>query len=229
MSELVMQTEIAEYPLTWRGKVRDIYDLGDTLLFVASDRISAFDVVLPNGIPGKGVVLTKTSLFWFDFFKDVVKSHLVTADVDEYPDNLKKYRSQLEGRSMIVHKAERVDAECIVRGYISGSMWKELGVARKEGKNTVHGFEFASDLVVNVLKYIAPIDEKIMAHSTNWSFERIAKLDVSVMRVAVYELIFTETAPPIIMNEAIEIAKKYCSESSGKFINGVLNAITKEK
>ena len=90
-------------------------------------------------------------------------------------------------------------------------------------------FEFASDLVLNVLKYIAPIDEKIKAHSTNWSFDRIAKLDVSVMRIAVYELIFTETAPPIIMNEAIEIAKKYCSESSGKFINGVLNAIAKEK
>ena len=90
-------------------------------------------------------------------------------------------------------------------------------------------FEFASDLVRNVLLHIDPIDEKIKTHSTNWSFERIAKLDVSVMRVAVYELIYTETAPPIIMNEAIEIAKKYCSESSGKFINGVLNAIAKEK
>jgi len=90
-------------------------------------------------------------------------------------------------------------------------------------------FEFASDLVLNVLKYIAPIDEKIKSHSTNWSFDRIAKLDVGVLRVAAYELMFTETAPPIIMNEAIEIAKKYCSESSGKFINGVLNAIAKEK
>lgn len=146
MSELVLQTDIKEYPLTWRGKVRDIYDLGDQLLFVASDRISAFDVVLPNGIPGKGKVLTQTSLFWFDFFKEVVKSHLVTAEIDEYPDDLKKYRAQLEGRSMIVHKAERVDAECIVRGYISGSMWKELKAARKNGSNVVHGFEFAPGL-----------------------------------------------------------------------------------
>ena len=90
-------------------------------------------------------------------------------------------------------------------------------------------FKFASDLVCNVLLHIDPIDEKIKVHSTNWSFERIAKLDLSVLRVAVYELIYTETVPPIIMNEAIEIAKKYCSESSGKFVNGVLNAIAKEK
>lgn len=90
-------------------------------------------------------------------------------------------------------------------------------------------FEFASDIVRNVLLHIDPIDEKIKVHSINWSFDRIAKLDLSVLRVAVYELLYTETAPPIIMNEAIEIAKKYCSESSGKFINGVLNAISKEK
>jgi len=90
-------------------------------------------------------------------------------------------------------------------------------------------FEFASDLVLNVLLHIDPIDEKIKVHSINWSFDRIAKLDLSILRVAAFELIYTETAPPIIMNEAIEIAKKYCSESSGKFINGVLNAIAKEK
>ena len=141
-----MQTDIGEYPLMRRGKVRDIYDLGDTLLFVASDRISAFDVVLPNGIPGKGKVLNQMSLFWFDFLSDVIDNHLVTADVDEYPEPLKKYREDLEGRSMIVVKADRVDAECIVRGYISGSMWKELLKARKEGSNTVHGFEFPETL-----------------------------------------------------------------------------------
>lgn len=90
-------------------------------------------------------------------------------------------------------------------------------------------YEFASDIVLNVLLHIDPIDEKIKVHSTNWSFERIAKLDLSVIRAAVYELLYTETAPAIIMNEAIEIAKKYCSESSGKFINGVLNAISKEQ
>lgn len=143
---VVLETNIKEYPLMRRGKVRDIYDLGDSLLFVASDRISAFDVVMPNGIPGKGHVLTAMSLFWFDFLKDTVENHLITADVDEYPENLKKYRDQLEGRSMIVTKADRIDAECIVRGYISGSMWKELKAARKNGSNSVHGFEFPPDL-----------------------------------------------------------------------------------
>jgi len=142
----VLNTEIKEYPLMRRGKVRDIYDLGDTLLFVASDRISAFNVVLPNGIPGKGKVLNQMSLFWFDFLSDVVDNHLVTADVDKYPEPLKKYREILEDRSMIVVKAERIDAECIVRGYISGSMWKELLKARKQGVHTVHGFEFADTL-----------------------------------------------------------------------------------
>jgi len=143
---VVMETDIKEYPLMRRGKVRDIYDLGDSLLFIASDRISAFDVVMPNGIPGKGKVLTQMSLFWFDFLTDVVDNHLVTANVDEYPEDLHKYRDQLEDRSMIVTKADRIDAECIVRGYISGSMWKELKAARKEGSNIVHGFEFPPDL-----------------------------------------------------------------------------------
>ena len=143
---VVLTTDIKEYPLLVRGKVRDIYDLGDELLFIASDRISAFDVVMPNGIPGKGEVLTQMSLFWFELLADTVDNHLVTADVSEYPEQLQKYRDILDGRSMIVAKADRIDAECIVRGYISGSMWKELVAARKEGSNTVHGFEFPADI-----------------------------------------------------------------------------------
>ena len=146
MSDIVLKTDIKEYPLLVRGKVRDVYDLDDKLLFVASDRISAFDVVMPNGIPGKGKVLTSMSLFWFDYLSDVVENHLVTAKVDEYPHGLQKYRKDLEGRSMIVTKAERVDCECIVRGYISGSMWKELKRAREKGSNTVHGFDFPPDI-----------------------------------------------------------------------------------
>jgi len=145
-TKVVLTTDIKEYPLARRGKVRDIYDMGDQLLFVATDRMSAFDVVLPDGIPDKGRVLTQTSLFWFDFLADVVDNHLVTAKIDEYPEPLHKYRDQLEGRSMIVTKAERIDIECIVRGYISGSMWKELLTARKAGSNVVHGFEFADSL-----------------------------------------------------------------------------------
>ncbi|MCP4567352.1 MAG: phosphoribosylaminoimidazolesuccinocarboxamide synthase, partial [FCB group bacterium] len=110
----VLTTKINEYPLSWRGKVRDVYDLGENLLFIATDRISAFDVVMPNGIPERGKVLTAVSVFWFNFFKDVVDNHLVTADIDQFPEDLKKYREVLEGRSMIVKKARRVDLECIV-------------------------------------------------------------------------------------------------------------------
>jgi len=143
---VVMSTDIKEYRLKVRGKVRDVYDLGEELLFVSSDRISAFDVVMPNGIPGKGKVLTAMSLFWFDLLKDVIAHHLVTADIDKYPQPLQKYRDSLEGRSMIVTKADRIDCECIVRGYLSGSMWKELQEARKKGVYVVHGFELSPDL-----------------------------------------------------------------------------------
>ncbi len=107
------------------GKVRDIYDLGDNLLFVASDRISAFDYILPNPVPDKGKILTQLSLFWFDFTKDIVKNHVVTASVDEYPDEVKKYRDIIDARSMIGKKAEVVEVECVVRGYLAGSGWKD--------------------------------------------------------------------------------------------------------
>ena len=178
-SQVVMTTDIKEFPLFARGKVRDIYDLGDRLLFVASDRISAFDVVLPNGIPGKGEVLTKMSLFWFEFLKDVVGNHLVTANVEEYPGQLHKYRDQLEGRSMIVVKAERIDAECIVRGYISGSMWKELGAARKDGSNIVHGFEFSADLQESEKlpeTLFTPSSKNDSGHDENISFQQLTDL-----------------------------------------------------
>ncbi|MBI5267598.1 MAG: phosphoribosylaminoimidazolesuccinocarboxamide synthase [candidate division Zixibacteria bacterium] len=179
MSELVLTTDIKEYPLMRRGKVRDIYDLGDTLLFVASDRISAFDVVMPNGIPDKGRVLTQMSLFWFDFLKDVVANHLVTAKIDEYPVKLRQYRSALEGRSMIVVKAERVDAECIVRGYISGSMWKELVAARKAGSNTVHGFDFPATLQESEKlphTLFTPSSKNDDGHDENISYEQMVTI-----------------------------------------------------
>ncbi|MDX9858639.1 MAG: phosphoribosylaminoimidazolesuccinocarboxamide synthase [candidate division Zixibacteria bacterium] len=179
MDNVVYQTDISEFPLVRRGKVRDIYDLGDSLLFVASDRISAFDVVMPNAIPGKGKVLTQTSLFWFDFLKDVVENHLVTADVDQYPKALRAYRDQLDGRSMIVTKAERIDAECIVRGYISGSMWKELKSARATGSNTVHGFEFPSDLrESDKLPHplFTPSSKNDDGHDENISFQQMIDL-----------------------------------------------------
>ncbi len=180
MSEqVVLTTEITEYPLLRRGKVRDIYDLGETLLFVASDRISAFDVVMPNGIPGKGRVLTQMSLFWFEFLSDVVANHLVTASIDEYPEPLRKYRDQLDGRSMIVVKAERIEAECIVRGYISGSMWKELQEARKQGAHSVHGFSFPIGLRESEQlpqSIFTPSSKNDTGHDENISYEAMVKL-----------------------------------------------------
>ncbi len=112
-------------PLITRGKVRDIYDLGEDLLFVASDRISAFDCILASGIPCKGRVLTQMSLFWFKFLKGTVRSHVRTADVTEYPEALKSSRRLLEGRSMLVSKARMIPVECVARGYLAGSGWKE--------------------------------------------------------------------------------------------------------
>jgi len=121
----ILETDIPEATLWRRGKVRDVYDLGDQLLVVATDRISAFDVVLPAGIPGKGVVLTQLSLFWFRLLADVVANHVISSEVDEYPVELRRHREQLEGRSMLVVKTDPLPVECVVRGYITGSGWKD--------------------------------------------------------------------------------------------------------
>ncbi len=120
----IVETDFADLTLVHRGKVRDLYEVDDNLLMVATDRISAFDVVMDDPIPGKGGVLTKLSLFWFDFLSDIIPNHLITADVDEFPAQCAPYREQLRGRSMLVKKAEPLPVECIVRGYISGSFWK---------------------------------------------------------------------------------------------------------
>ena len=125
VNETLISTTIPDVPLYARGKVRDVYNLSDMLLIVATDRISAFDCVMQNGIPGKGKLLTEMSLFWFDLVSDIVPNHIVTTSIDEFPEQLKPYCDQLEGRSMIVKKARRIDVECIVRGYISGSGWKD--------------------------------------------------------------------------------------------------------
>ncbi|MCZ6678335.1 MAG: phosphoribosylaminoimidazolesuccinocarboxamide synthase [Candidatus Poribacteria bacterium] len=122
---VVTKTDLTNLPLFYRGKVRDLYDLGDHLLIVSTDRISAFDVILPNGIPDKGRILTALSEFWFDYTKSIVDNHLITTDVSEYPDVLQPYADLLRGRSMLVRKANRIDIECVVRGYIAGSAWSE--------------------------------------------------------------------------------------------------------
>ena len=119
---LVLKSELP-FPVR-RGKVRDVYDLGETLLIIATDRISAFDCVMPNGIPDKGRILTALSLFWFEMFGDV-ENHLIATDIDEYPPNLRPFASQLTGRSMLVKAARVVPIECVARGYLAGSGWKE--------------------------------------------------------------------------------------------------------
>jgi phosphoribosylaminoimidazole-succinocarboxamide synthase len=127
----LLATEFEDLELYARGKVRDLYSVGDLLLMVATDRISAFDHVLPTGIPGKGRVLTQISLFWFDFLSDIVSNHLVTADVERYPASLRQYKDELRDRSMLVNRARMFSVECVVRGYLSGSGWKDY---KKDGK-----------------------------------------------------------------------------------------------
>jgi phosphoribosylaminoimidazole-succinocarboxamide synthase len=119
------QSELSALTLHARGKVRDIYEAGGDLLFLASDRISAFDHILATEIPDKGKVLTQLSLFWFDYLHDVVRNHVITARVEEYPEALRDFQDQLRGRSMLVHRAKMFPVECVVRGYLSGSGWKD--------------------------------------------------------------------------------------------------------
>ena len=183
MEQPLMETNIEEYVLFARGKVRDVYDLGDKLLIVATDRISAFDVVLPNGIPGKGKVLTQMSLFWFDLVRDVVGNHLITADVEQYPEDLRKYRDILEGRSMLVKKAKRIDIECVVRGYISGSLWKEYKQKRlHEGKANIinlFGIELPTHLRESErLPYpiFTPTTKAEEGHDESLTFEDVIKM-----------------------------------------------------
>ncbi len=122
---VLLFTDFKDLKLHKRGKVRDVYDLGDKLLIISTDRISCFDVVLPCGIPYKGKVLTNLSCFWFDFIKDITPHHFISSDIKSYPKELQKYKTGLLGRSMLVKKTKPLPVECVVRGYLSGSGWKE--------------------------------------------------------------------------------------------------------
>lgn len=172
---VVMQTEFSGVGSPKRGKVRDIYDLGDKLLIVASDRISAFDVVLPEGIPGKGRVLNQISKYWFGKTGDIIQNHLISTDVDDYPEEFQKYRDVLEGRSMLVRKTKPLPVECIVRGYITGSGWKEY---QRDG--SVCGIPLPDGLVESS-KLENPIftpstKAEEGEHDENITFERAAEL-----------------------------------------------------
>lgn len=140
--ETLRETNFTEIGTPRRGKVRDVYDLGESLLIVASDRLSAFDVVLPTGIPDKGKVLTRLSAFWFNEVGDIVENHIIETDVERYPEPLKKYKDQLRDRSMIVRKAKVIPIECVVRGYLAGSGWKEYQESR-----TICGIRLPEDLL----------------------------------------------------------------------------------
>jgi phosphoribosylaminoimidazole-succinocarboxamide synthase len=143
MSELpVIKTEFKGLNLIHRGKVRDLYEVDDKLLMVATDRISAFDVVMDDPVPDKGKVLTDLSLFWFDFLSDILPNHLITADVEKYPAACAPYLDELRGRSMLVKKAKPLPIECIVRGYLSGSFWKAY-----QKDTTVCGFQLPPGMV----------------------------------------------------------------------------------
>ena len=181
MDQALLQTDLKEFKLFARGKVRDVYDLDDKLLIVATDRISAFDVILPNGIPGKGKILTQMSVFWFNLVSDIVPNHLLAHKVEDYPSSLHKYREVLDGRSMLVKKAKRIDIECVVRGYISGSLWKEFREAKQKstsGKVVVHEIEFADNLRESDKlpeNIFTPATKAEEGHDENISFERMAK------------------------------------------------------
>jgi phosphoribosylaminoimidazole-succinocarboxamide synthase len=174
-NDVLLQTDFPDLELHASGKVRDIYRVGaDHLLFVATDRISAFDYVLATGIPQKGRVLTQLSLFWFDFLKNVVPNHLVTADLHKYPAELQKYATQLRGRSMLVMRADMIAIECVVRGYLSGSGWKEY---KTNGK--VCGIELPAGLRESDKlpePIFTPAIKASSGHDENISFDHMVKL-----------------------------------------------------
>jgi phosphoribosylaminoimidazole-succinocarboxamide synthase len=175
LDSVLLQTDIPELRHRASGKVRDIYDIdSNSLLFVATDRISAFDYVLATGIPHKGRVLTQLSLFWFDFLKDVVPNHLITADVNQYPAVARKYKDQLAGRSMLVKKAEMFPVECVVRGYISGSAWKEYKASGK-----VCGIELPKGLQESQQfpePIFTPATKATDGHDLNIPFEEMVRI-----------------------------------------------------
>lgn len=170
---LLLESNLPGLELIRRGKVRDVYAVdADRLLIVATDRISAFDVILGSGIPDKGRVLTQISLFWFQFLSGV-PNHLITANVDEYPENLRQFRSQIEGRSMLVRRARMIDIECVARGYLSGSGWKEY-----QAHGAVCGIPLPPGLQESdrlPAPIFTPATKAQSGHDENISFEEAAK------------------------------------------------------
>ena len=175
MEQSLFETDFTELKLLKRGKVRDIYDLGDKLLIVATDRISAFDIIMPDTIPEKGKILTAISLFWFEIMESIVQNHLITSNIEDYPDICKPYAEFLKGRSMLVKKAEPLPIECVVRGYISGSGWKSY---QKTG--SVCGIDLPqglkeSDKLPEII-FTPSTKEEQGAHDINIDYESAVKI-----------------------------------------------------
>ncbi len=188
----VQETDLPGVELYARGKVRDVYDLGNNLLIVATDRVSAFDVVMPTPVPGRGVILTQMSLFWFKLMDDIVANHLVTAEVTQYPARLQDHADQLEGRSMIVRKADRVDIECVVRGYLAGSGWKDYQTTGAVCGHDLPAGLRESDRLPNTI--FTPSTKAESGHDENVSREEAAELvgeeiatDLERLSIALYE------------------------------------------
>ena len=175
LDSVLLRTDFPDLKLHASGKVRDVYNVDENqLLFVASDRISAFDYILATGIPHKGQVLNQISLFWFDYLADIVPNHLITADVTKYPAALRKYAEQLRGRSMLVRRAEMFPVECVVRGYISGSAWKEYKATGKVSGITLPAGLKESDAFPEPI--FTPSTKATTGHDENISFDQMCDL-----------------------------------------------------
>jgi len=199
MRSAVVETNFSDLNMVKKGKVRDLYDLGEYFLMVATDRISAFDVIMPNPIPGKGKVLTQISLYWFDILKSIVKNHVVTSRVSEYPTACRKYSEILEGRSMLVKKADPLPVECVVRGFISGSGWESY-----QKDKTVCGIKLPENLQES-----DRLPEPIFTPSTK---EEVGQHDINIDFQETEKRIGAENAKKIkdlsiaIYNKGVEIA-----------------------
>ena len=200
-SSVVLKTDCSELKLLNRGKVRDIYDMGDSLLMISTDRLSAFDVVMNEGIPEKGRVLTRMTEFWLNQMSDIVPNHLITSDVNQYPPVCRQYADMLTGRSMLVKKAEPIMAECIVRGYISGSGWNDY---KKTG--SVCGIALSPGLLESDVfpqpLFTPSTKAELGAHDENISYERMCEVVGADVGAQIRDLTIA------IYTRARDIAKK---------------------